>query len=148
MTVSIGGTRDEVLDEVIAALSGDHAAVAIVNKLRGAAKAPEKRRPSFDENGYPDEATLDAIEHWPHTDTAGLVAFARAAFDEDYGRWSHTTRIDSDGKEIPCLEIATGGWSGNESVVSALRQNHVFHGLYWESSHRGGLHVYNYPAAR
>jgi hypothetical protein len=36
----------------------------------------------------------------------------------------------------------TGGWSGNESLISALQQNTLFWNFCWEMSQRGGLHVF------
>ena len=40
------------------------------------------------------------------------------------------------------VKLVTGGWSANEEVLSQLERT-VFHVLYWEFSHRGGLHVYH-----
>lgn len=39
------------------------------------------------------------------------------------------------------LTLVTGGWSGCESVISAL-QGTIFHMCGWESSFRGGKHSY------
>lgn len=57
-----------------------------------------------------------------------------------YGR--HTVRQDTDefGKPITVHEIATGGWSGVEEVVSALGYTMGWR-LSWNSSHTGGLHI-------
>ncbi len=38
--------------------------------------------------------------------------------------------------------FATGGWSGNESIIAALDRNFLVAGMCWELSARGGLHVY------
>lgn len=91
--------------------------------------------PTFDRDGYPTDETLTAIRFWPHTDFAALCEFARAA-------WHYPDYITmKDG----VLTAATGGWSGNESVISALRQNRVFWGLCWRESVRGGRHVFELP---
>ena len=39
--------------------------------------------------------------------------------------------------------MATGGWSGNESIIYAMRENYVLWATLWESSHRGGLEVFD-----
>ena len=41
--------------------------------------------------------------------------------------------------------MATGGWSGNESIISSLQDNIMFWSMYWESSHRGGLFIFRIP---
>jgi len=38
------------------------------------------------------------------------------------------------------LELHTGGWSGNEEIISYLQKT-IFWMLYWDSTHRGG-HYY------
>lgn len=44
------------------------------------------------------------------------------------------------------VSLATGGWSGNERIIDAL-DGTMFHLRFWESSHRGGLYVYEVPKA-
>lgn len=39
------------------------------------------------------------------------------------------------------VRFITVGWSGNESLISALSRT-VFNMMWWDSDHRGGLHVY------
>ena len=38
--------------------------------------------------------------------------------------------------------VSTGGWSGHEDVISALRDNLMFWMLSWVSSTRGGHYVF------
>jgi len=84
--------------------------------------------PEFYSDQSPTKETLEAIKEWkPPFD--GLEEFLTEAF-RGYGRvW----------RQGGFLKIATGGWSGNEEMISALQDNAVFWALYWESSHRGGL---------
>ncbi|MFC8797308.1 hypothetical protein ACFT2C_06220 [Promicromonospora sp. NPDC057138] len=44
------------------------------------------------------------------------------------------------------MVLATGGWSGNESVISTV-QDTMFHLMFWYSSTRGGLYEYRVPDA-
>ena len=93
--------------------------------------------PEFDSHGYPTEKTLEIIASWPPEQFAHLLDYVREAWS-DYGRiW----------KEGGDIKMATGGWSGNESIARALRENRVFHALYWQSSHRGGLDIFRIPDA-
>jgi hypothetical protein len=96
--------------------------------------------PEFDREGYPTEATLERIQTW-QGDYFALAEFVKDAWTyPDYVKREEV----QDKHDGPCVEyrFATGGWSGNEELLSALRDNFVFHSLYWESSHRGGLVIY------
>jgi len=94
--------------------------------------------PSFDRDAYPTEDTLDAIRQWPHEDIPGLVAFVRKAWEyEDYTKLS--------GRH---LELHTGGWSGNESLIEALRDNTMFWGLCWRREDRGGHFWFELPGPK
>lgn len=86
------------------------------------------------EDGYPTEEALDAIKNYDLASKplSGFLALARRSWS-DYGMWKQTrTR----------LRIATGGWSGCEYVVQAMRDNVFFYPLYWLYSKRGGLEVF------
>lgn len=52
-----------------------------------------------------------------------------------------TTDNEVAGKQV---ELVTGGWSENEQLIAELRMT-TFHVMWWQSSHRGGLHVYFIP---
>lgn len=94
------------------------------------------KNPTFDQSGYPTEETLEAIAHWHSGDPNGWIEFIREAWNHGYGRmWN----------EDGFLKLATGGWSGNESIIHAMQQNFVLWSLMWESSHRGGLEVLRLP---
>lgn len=87
--------------------------------------------PTFDRSGYPTEATLRRIRLWPFGDQAGFWSFVKAAWQDNGKIRMSQNRID----------LITGGWSGNESIVHAIGESMI--GSYsWESSHRGGLHRY------
>jgi hypothetical protein len=102
----------------------------------------------FDSDGYPTDQTLDAIEYWPHTDWLGLMQFVREA-------WSDCGWIDQyeskyfheDGPDAHTWTwcAATGGWSGNESLVAALDHNTMFSSMCWYASTRGGYHEWRIP---
>ena len=91
----------------------------------------------LDENGYPDEASLKEIEKWdiPKNGVKGLLDLI-----EENTNWADR-QISITGKKVLRFEFHTGGWSGNEDVISALRRNILFWPLFWEKSTRGG-HYY------
>lgn len=88
--------------------------------------------PTFDGNGYPTEETLQAIAQWDGDWRDWLLFCAKA--------WHHT------GKTIFGIDSSwvfiTGGWSGNEEVIAAMRSSAGW-SLTWQSSHRGGKHVFS-----
>jgi hypothetical protein len=94
---------------------------------------------------YPSEETLKKIEEWPlneREDYAALAEFICSVWH--YGEpWCKLT-----GKRVKTLRLATGGWSGNESILAALDKNVMFGMLCWQMSKRGGLHIYKIPALK
>lgn len=93
-------------------------------------------RPTFDADGYPTEETKFAIKAWDFRDAPGWLTYIRDAWNHRYGRmW----------EEGGLLKLATGGWSGNEAIIHAMRENYALWLLLWESSHRGGLEVLKMP---
>lgn len=105
--------------------------------------------PTFDNDGYPTGDTLARIEDWPYVDIAGCLDFVQAAWS-DYGSVAHEVSAHEAGvlRANPTdkyLRLATGGWSGNEELIAALRTNTLIHQLAWRLSARGGLHIYEYP---
>ena len=74
------------------------------------------RHPTFDADGYPTEETELAIKAWDFRDVDGWLAYIREAWNHHYGRmW----------EEGGLLKLATGGWSGNESITHAMRENYI-----------------------
>ena len=84
--------------------------------------------PTFNKDGYPTDETLEAIEKWDAKDIPGLFAFMEEAWC-----FSHYWNRDGD-----ILSISTGGWSGNESIISAFQVNYIAWMFTWVSSRRGG----------
>ena len=95
-------------------------------------------QPEFDKYGYPTGDTLVAIHKWDFKGESHreLMEFVEEAW-RDYGPF------DSEQSEDTILySIATGGWSGNESLVGALMDNTIFWALCWMSSSRGGQYEF------
>lgn len=93
------------------------------------------KEPVFDKDGYPTEETLQFIENYQDAyNMEQLIKFIINAWHWlDYVKW-----------EPPLLELHTGGWSGNEMIISALeKSNSLFWSFYWQKSERGGHYYFN-----
>lgn len=99
----------------------------------------------MDADGYPTEETLKRIEEWDWQDEGffGLAEFICNIWHfPDWAEYRDWAKDDFD-REYRELRLATAGWSGNESIISALNKNVMFSMMCWQSSHRGGLHIYH-----
>ena len=100
------------------------------------------RKPAFDQDGYPNEDTLEKIREWSPGDWPGFWRVVTAAWDNIYGATSYIP-VSDDGDFH--LKLVTGGWSGNEDIISAIDSNPTANALFWLSSHRGGKHLFSLP---
>lgn len=91
----------------------------------------------LDKDNYPDEASLKEIEKWDilKQGVRGLLALV------EENTWMPDWSFSIAGKRVLRFEYHTGGWSGNEDVINALRRNSLFFQMFWEKSTRGG-HYY------
>ena len=99
----------------------------------------------IDDNGYPTESALVALDHFkgtPHDLAQHVIAMVR-----EYGAFVIDDIADEWGRAAKRLTLVTGGWSGCEEVIGRLSET-MFHFSYWESSWRGGKHTYVIPADR
>jgi len=85
---------------------------------------------------YPSDETLSRIKSWQWDDPRGLLEFLTAEWRE-YGRaWR--------GEDKEWI-FATGGWSGNEELIAAFRENWLLWFRLWVSEHRGGKWTFILP---
>jgi len=81
---------------------------------------------------YPTKRDLKAIEEWKCSDGEAellkLLSFIESIWEyADIGFFRLT------GKKILKLQLHTGGWSGNEEIIGALKNNkHLFWHVLWE----------------
>jgi hypothetical protein len=81
-------------------------------------------------DGYPTEEELEKIRQWPHErQWVGLMEFVESIWWNPEWGWT---------KEGTTYRISTGGWSGNEDLIGALKANTMFWLCCWQSSRRGG----------
>ena len=85
----------------------------------------------LDKDGYPTDNVLFKISRYDvGKDVDGFLALIKSL-------WSYPDRFCLKDNE---LDLSTGGWSGNESVIKAMRENFFFYiahtqwkrgGHYW-----------------
>lgn len=100
-----------------------------------------------DRDGYPLEEELKRVREWDDFTFEGYKEF----FEFLRTIWNYAT--DSDGEQWyfqgpqqfwdgdnECLQyqISTGGWSGNEEIISVMRENFVLWSQTWYLHKRGG----------
>jgi len=104
------------------------------------------KEPIFDEDGYPTEETLYKIENWvvKKDNLHKLIEYICQAWNTTYGIWRLNGYANLElNYKLLCeegwrLELITGGWSGNESIIYAMKNNYFFWLHYWLASYRGG----------
>ena len=104
------------------------------------------KNPTFDSDGDPSDETLDAISYWYEKNgwsPKEFLEFCEKAFNKHYGSWQIVENYNNDllnDKPFDALRIATGGWSGNESVVHQMEKT-IFWSVLWKASVCGGLFI-------
>ncbi|MFS0885353.1 hypothetical protein [Aeromicrobium sp. 179-A 4D2 NHS] len=93
----------------------------------------------LDDDGYPTDEAIEYIENFRGTPQhlTTLIADLWHLYDIEPVSDPETGHVT--------VELVTCGWSGNESIISALNQT-SYRLLGWQSSERGGRHVYEFGA--
>jgi hypothetical protein len=91
----------------------------------------------MDIDGDPEDDELEKIEKWFHADMAGMMEYIKERWKyADDGYWRRRSRT---------YWVSTGGWSGNESIIGAMRRNMMFWAMCWCQSNRGGHYKFVLP---
>jgi len=89
-----------------------------------------------DSDGYPTNKELRTIESWDTIhNLRGLLLYIGDVW------WAPEFGYELRGKHVLWLDLHTGGWSGNEDIISSLKKNLMFWIMGWQKSTRGG-HFY------
>jgi len=102
----------------------------------------------LDEDGYPTEAALELIRGWHWSDCHGWFDFIKSIWWMSGWGW-HESSVPHDynpEKTVHQYNISTGGWSGNEAIISAMQQNRLLWSLQWVQSRRGGHYIFELRA--
>lgn len=98
---------------------------------------------------YPSQSDLERVKKWSEKDGDhfALVLFLDEIWNKDYGAVEIKDIENEMGEKMKEVRFITGGWSGNESILSAVIGT-WFHHVCWESSHRGGMMIFHVPRGK
>jgi hypothetical protein len=95
------------------------------------------------EKDYPTDEELQQLREWKWDDWRGAIDFAMSLWHwQDFARREINTQERALLGEGQFVRFATGGWSGNESIIYALNNGpgRARLRLYMN----GGLYIYEY----
>jgi hypothetical protein len=85
------------------------------------------------------EDALERIRTWPISASyKELFNFINSVWQDDFGEVS----LYNTGHGEVEYTFVTGGWSENEEILNALKQQRLAWSLTWQRSERGGKHVF------
>lgn len=96
---------------------------------------------------YPSESILDEIKSWSPNGFKLQCEELKSLFFE-YGRVDTNVFDDFNEGHLLQIFVCTNGWSGNEEVIGALRENRLWWSMNWETSHKGGGYIFRAPERR
>lgn len=106
-----------------------------------------------DLNGYPTEEELKHFDRWKLSNQNLIEGFNPVEIVDyvesiwwapDWGlrlKWGRDRIMKT---KVMRLQLHTGGWSGNEDIISKLEQT-FFWFMYWDKSERGGHYYFEIP---
>ncbi len=92
-------------------------------------------------NEYPTEKELTKIEMW---DTLRFGIIELVKYVGDIWKYADIEYFKFTGDRVLKLELHTGGWSGNEDIISSLKSNTMFWMICWQKSVRGGHYYFKW----
>lgn len=100
----------------------------------------------FNKAGYPSDDSLQLIHEWrPRNGWIDLLEYMNECWCHRMGKVTSERHYNGglDGKPFLLrFTFATGGWSGNESVIEAARENEAAWRALHVFSGPGGVHVF------
>ncbi len=88
---------------------------------------------------YPSDEELRRIREWAYDDPRGWFAFIKERWKHaDVGYWREGHGCEEYDGAYDSYHLSTVGWSGNEELVGAMKENFILWGQHWEQSRKGG----------
>lgn len=98
-----------------------------------------------DAHGYPLEEELDRIKKWNQFGYEGYTEFFKFLrtiwWAADWG-FSDPEQETDCGETFDVYRISTGGWSGNEEIISTMRENFILWSQTWYLHRTGGHYTF------
>ena len=92
----------------------------------------------LDDDNYPTDEALEIIERWPMLQNKKLFEFIHGLWWCPEWGWQEESV-----EGATRYSISTAGWSGNESLIHALKHNRNFSwSTTWYQSRRGGHYIF------
>jgi len=97
----------------------------------------------LDDDGYPTQEYLDWLGEWKNVDHRQRIKDILESLHESwyFGDWGYKIHRPYSGNVK--IELHTGGWSGNEDIIYALKQNVIFW-YHWRMSKVGGHYYFEF----
>lgn len=98
----------------------------------------------LDEDGYPTELACERIKAWHWSDKSGWLGFVNGLWHLAEWGWKEAEE-DHDwkaGEKVRRFYVSTAGWSGNECLIDAMKENFMLWSLTWVQSRRGGHYIF------
>jgi len=97
----------------------------------------------LDSDGYPTEDALAIIENWDFMDVKGWFEFIEGVWWMPGCGWKEDGAPNDffNDENVWRYEIATGGWSGCEDIIGAMRKSLLW-SICWVQSRRGGHYIF------
>ena len=99
----------------------------------------------IDDDGYPTAEFLEWIERYDVIENGVYYLLDVLSRNWIYGDWGFIRKKPRNKKFT--VELHTGGWSGNEDLIRALKANNFFW-FYWIKSVVGGHYWFSFPVEK
>jgi len=102
-----------------------------------------------DQHGYPTDEEIQKIKEWPlgRSYTEYFDFIQTCWWAAEWG-WKEEDAVDELFKyPVRRYTISTGGWSGNEDIISAMKENQILWIVTWMQSRRGGHFIFQVQIA-
>lgn len=98
----------------------------------------------LDDDGYPTESAEKIVAMWPSDDAKGWFTFINSIWHLKSWGWSEGEEPHDCNKErkVYRYHISTAGWSGNESLIAAMKNSSLLWHFTWVQSRRGGHYIF------
>ena len=95
---------------------------------------------TIDEDGYPTEETERLVREFEGDARELLASLREVWMHPTY--WDEEDGVDILDRPVHRYHVSTAGWSGNESLIDALRNHWIFWMRFWVEERVGGHFIF------